>query len=71
MGPKKLRDPWSLKKKIIVGTFVAILVLVGIPTAILAWMINQGKKQLAANAASEIISFHEDGSHSTAVTYNG
>ena len=71
MGPKKLRDPWSLKKKIIVGTFVAILVLVGIPTAILAWMINQGKKQLAANAASEIISFHEDGSHSTSVTYNG
>ena len=71
MGPKKLRDPWSLKKKIIVGTFVAILVLVGIPTAILAWMINQGKKQLTANAASEIISFHEDGSHSTAVTYNG
>lgn len=70
-GPKKLRDPWSLKKKIIVGVFVAILVLVGIPTAILAWMINQGKKQLAANTASEIISFHEDGSHSTAVTYNG
>ena len=69
MGPKKLRDPWSLKKKIIVGTFVAILVLVGIPTAILAWMINQGKKQLAANAASEIISFHEDGSHSTSVTF--
>lgn len=71
MGPKKLRDPWSLKKKIIVGTFVAILVLVGIPIAILARMINQGKKQLEANAASEIISFHEDGSHSTAVTYNG
>ena len=70
-APKKLKDPWSLRKKICVILLVVILVVTGIPAGIFARMYMNGKNRLAENAQGEKVSFHTDGSSSTAITYKG
>lgn len=50
---------------------VVILVVTGIPAGIFARMYMNGKNRLAENAQGEKVSFHTDGSSSTAITYKG
>ena len=70
-APKKLKDPWSLRKKVCVILLVVVLVVTGIPAGIFARMYMNGKNRLAENAQGEKVSFHTDGSSSTAITYKG
>lgn len=69
--PKKLRDPWSLKKKLVVIFMILIVLFVAVPVCIAGIIFKKGREQLQEQAASSAISFHEDGSPSEAVRYNG
>ena len=68
---KKLRDPWSLKKKLVVIFMILIALFVAVPVCIAGIIFKKGREQLQEQAASSAISFHEDGSPSEAVRYNG
>jgi hypothetical protein len=69
--PKKLRDPWSLKKKLVVIFMILIVLFVAVPVCIAGVLLKKGREQLQEQAAFSAISFHEDGSPSEAVRYNG
>ncbi len=69
--PKKLKDPWSLRRKIITIAIIAVLILVVLPVCVLAAFAHKGKNELAENATSDAISFNDENVSSLKVTYNG
>lgn len=70
-APKKLKDPWSFKRKLVTGILIAVLVLAVIPSCILVTFANKGKNELAENATSDAISFNDENVSSLKVSYNG
>lgn len=68
--PKKLKDPWSLRKKILVAIFIILVVLVVIPGVIIYELMEKGKTQISENAGGTEISFNDEGTFSQAVSYN-
>ena len=69
--PKKLKDPWSLRRKIITIAIIAALILVVLPVRVLAAFAHKGQTELAENATSDAISFNDENVSSLKVTYNG